>query len=229
MTAGQRVSATVNPDASGGTDPDKTVTAGDFTASDGTALGASDAVIVTGYLHESDVTFNRLGDPDGDGTFEISVGIESRTGAGERTDIHHVVTDVAGIEVVNDDTGAGQHVTLYGVRVDATKVFVVQAAGVAGGSEIARTTGARGQEETLYEAVMSGAADLIRRHDPNDDNTFELDATVETGWDSADVKRELGLAMKDESGRTNAEMETALQASGGARDLMLAGSIGVEL
>lgn len=229
MTEGQRVTAVVSPDASGGTDPDKTVTVGDFTTTDGTSLTSSDAVIVTGYIHETDVTFNRLGDPDSDSTFEISVGIESRTGAGERTDVHHVVTDVAGIEVVNDDSGTAQDVALYGARVDASKVFVEQSAGVAAGSELARTTGSRGQEETIYEAVISGAADLIRRVDANDDGTFELAATVESGWDSADVKRELGLSMHDESGRTNAQMETALQAVSSSRDLMLAGTIGVSL
>lgn len=224
MPEGQRARAAVSLSGSGS----QTVTVGDFETTDATGLGSSDAVILTGYLHASDATFNRVGDPDADGTFEINVAIESRTGAGDRSDVHHVVTDVAGIEVV-EDSGSAQDVLLYGQRVSASQVFVEQSAGVADGNEVVRTVGSRGQEETVHEAALSGAADLIRRHDPDDDGTFEIDAAVETGWDSADVKRELGLAMSDASGRSNPEMETALQAAGGSRDLLLAGSVGVSL
>lgn len=231
MTEGQRVSATVNPDASGGTDPDIEVTVSDFSTTDGTSLGTSDAVIVTGYIHETGATFNRIGDPNADSTFEINVPIESRSGGGERTDVTHVVTNVAGIEVVNDDVGTDQHVTLTGVRVDASKVFVEQNDAVANGGEVSRTTGARGQEETIYELVLSNDANLVRRSDANDDGTFETDATVDSFTTvTGQVRRELMLPMKDESGRTNPEMETALvNDSGGTGDYMIAGSIGVSL
>lgn len=228
MTEGQRVTATASLDATGGADPDQNITPSDFTATDGTVLGTSDTVIVTGYIHENDATFNRIGDPDADSTFEINVAIESRTGAGERTDVTHVLTDVAGIEAVND-AGSAQEVTFTGVRVDAAKVFVEQNDAVADAGEVTRTTGARGQEETIYELVMSTDANLARRSDANDDGTFETDATVDS-FTGAQVRRELMLPMKDTSGRTNPEMETALvNDSGGTGDYMIAGSIGVSL
>lgn len=223
MPAGQRVTANASL-TSGGSN---TFTAGDFSTVDGTGLSSSDAVVVSGYIHGDSVSINRVGDPDSDSTFEIDIAIESRTGAGERTDVTHVVTDVAGLKV-SEDASTSQEVTLYGVRVDASKVFVEQSASVSGGSEVARTTGSRGQHETIYELAFSDAADLIRRHDPNDDGTFELAATVES-YSGADVIREAMLPMSDESGRSNAEMETALQASGGSRDLLIAGSVGVSL
>lgn len=222
MTVGQRVTAHVSLGSGGSA----TLTATDFSTTDGTALGSSDAVVITGYVHENDVTIRRVGDPDGDGVFEIGVDIESRTGAGERADVHHVATDVAGLEVV-EAAAAAQEVLVYGVRLDADKVFVEQGAGVTAGAEIVRTPSARGQTETIYELVAGGGDALLRRrHDPDDDGVFELDAAVATI--SSEVLREAGIGMSDASGRANPQMETALEASGGARDLMLLGTIGLE-
>lgn len=224
MTEGQR--CTANASLTSGATNEFTVS--DFTTTDGTSLSASDAVVVTSVLHGNDLTYRRIGDPDSDGTFEINQDIESRTGAGERTELTHIVTDVAGIEV-KEDASTSQEVTLIGVRIDASKVFVEQQENVSNGSDLKRTTGARGQEETIYELVMSDDANLVRRHDPNDDGTFELDTTVES-YTGSQVVRELYLPMKDESGRSNAEMETALNNDSGSNsNYMLLGSIGVSL
>lgn len=224
MTEGRRVTANTSL-TSGATN---NFVVSDFTDTGGNSLTASDAVVVTSYLHENDATFRRTGDPDADSTFEINVDIESRTGAGERTEVTHIVNDVAGIEV-KEDSSSAQDVTLIGVHLDASKIFVEQSNDLTNGSELKRTTGARGQEETIYELVMDSDANLIRRHDPDDDGTFEVDATVQS-YTGSQVVRELYLPMKDESGRTNAEMETALSNdSGSANDYQIYGSIGISL
>lgn len=184
------------------------------------------AIVVNSYYHENDANFNRIGDPDGDETFEINQEIEARTGGGERGDVTHIITSTAGIEVVNQ-AASQQSVVFHGTVVDPEKVFVEQAAGVADTNEVTRDCPIR-EQNTINEVVTTGEADLIRRKDFDDDGTDEVDALI-NDIGSATVDRELKLQMKTERFRENREDQIAIQADGGSRDMMLLGSIGVEL
>lgn len=200
-------------------------TVSDFTASDGTALGASDAVLIRSIFHGNDVTINRTGDPDDDSTFEINEQIDARSGAGERHSDTLIATDVAGVEVVND-AGSAQDVTMIAESVPASLVFVEQAAAVADASEVNRTTASRGSDETVIELLTSADADLDRRYDANDDGTFEIDVNVDS-YVGSNVVTETWLSGVDAAGRSNAAMQTALvNTSGGTGDYMLLGTIG---
>lgn len=221
MTEGNLAIATQNI-ASAGT---YNFTPSDFTASDGTTLGSSDAVLIRSIVHGNDVTINRTGDPNADTTFEINEQITSRSGGGEYHSATHVVTDVAGIEIVND-AGSAQDVTLIAEHVPASLVFVEQAQGVADASELSRTTASRGSDETIVEVVTSADADLDRRYDANDDGTFEVDVNVDS-YIGSNVVTETWLSSVDAAGRSNAAMQTALvNVSGGTGDYMLLGTIG---
>lgn len=201
------------------------ITRSDFTATDGTALGAGDAVLVRSVIHGNDATINRIGDADtATAGFEINEQIASRTGAGERHSDSLIVTDLAGLQVV-DDSGAGQDVVLIGEHVNAASVFVEMATGLANGSELTRTTAARGTDESVIELVAGGSADLVRRYDANDDAAFEIANTVDA-LAGGTVLTETWLSSVDISGRTNPAMQTGLvNTSGATADYLIAGTV----
>jgi hypothetical protein len=197
----------------------------DFTTTSDESLAASDPVFVRSVIHEDDVTINRMSDPNTDGTFELVEQIESRTGGGERhSDTLLVYDDQASLQLVNDSDGV-QDITLIGEYVDPTTVFVESATGVSDGSELTRGTGSHDSEEAVLEVATSGDAELVRRYDPDDDGTFELDATVDTLL-TGTVVTETWLPSVDVSGRTNVAMETALRnVSGSTNDMLIIGTI----
>lgn len=199
-------------------------TPSDFTMANGNAVQSGDAVIVRSVLHGNDITINRTGDPNADTTFEINEQITSRSGGGEYHSATHPVTDVAGLEVVND-AGSSQDIVVLAEFAESVDVFTEAASGLANGSELTRTTASRGTDESILELVVGAAADLDRRYDANDDGTFEVDQNV-ASYASATVVTETWLNSVDTSGRTNAAFENALvNTSGGTADYMLIGTI----
>jgi hypothetical protein len=197
----------------------------DFTARDGTTLGQNEAVYIRTIIHESDITINRVSDPNSDSTFEIREQIESRTGGGERHSDTLVITGVEANLEIENPTGSAQDVTLIGEHVDSTNVFVETATDITDGSELTRTTPGHDIDESVLEIVAGGDCDVVRRYDSNDDGTYEFDATIDTII-GPDVQTETWLAHVDVSGRTNPAMQTALlNNSGGTADYMLIGTI----
>jgi len=199
-------------------------TPSDFTMADGTSVSSSDAVIIRSIIHGNNVTINRTGDPNSDSTFEINEQVTSRSGGGEYHSATHPVTNVAGIEIVNEHSSS-QDIVVIAEYVDTADVFVEQSAGVADTNELTRTTSSRGTDETILEIVTSGDADLDRRYDANDDGTFEIDQNVAT-YTGSNVITETWLNSVDVLGRTNPAFQNALvNISGSANDMMIIGTI----
>jgi hypothetical protein len=199
-------------------------TPSDFTMANGSAVQSGDAVIVRSIPHSNDVTINRTGDPDADTTFEINEQITSRSGGGEYHSATHPVTDVAGIEVVND-AGSAQDIVVIAEFAESVDVFTEQADGLADAGELTRTTASRGTDESILELVIGADADLDRRYDANDDGTFEVDQNV-ASYVGQNVVTETWLNSVDVSGRSNAAFQNALvNVSGGTADYMLIGTV----
>lgn len=224
MTAGRH--AAVRADASLGNNGSEVFTETDFTHLDGTGVIASETIVVEQIAYDAACDVSRVGDPDEDSTFEINqtIGALSQGEASLHTGLTLLNGDFAHIEVA-DTSGSGANVYLLGRTIKAGGIFVEQNDAVADTNEVARTTGARAQEETVYELVMSGDATLHYREDVNDDGTFEFDAQV-ASFTGGQVRLEEHVQLFDLSGRSNAESELALQANGGSRDLMILGTIG---
>jgi len=196
----------------------------DFTMANGNSVTSSDAVIVRSVLHGDDVTINRTGDPDDDTTFEINEQITSRSGGGEYHSATHPVTDVAGIEVLNDGASA-QDIVVLAEFAESVDVFTEQVDALADAGELTRTTASRGTDESILELVMGADADLDRRYDANDDGAFEIDQNV-ASYAGQNVVTETWLNSVDTSGRTNAAFENALvNTSGGPADMMIIGTV----
>lgn len=200
----------------------------DFTSLDGDAIGNDELVIVEQIAYSAACDVDRLGDPDGDDAFEIevNVGVLSSAEASIMTALALIVDNHAALQVT-DTSGGGAEVVLVGrvLNVGQEHLLIEQNDTVANGSEIARTIGGHAQEETIVELVMSGDATLHFRADADDDGTNEFDSQV-ASYTGAQVRLKENIGLFDEAGRSNAEMELALQASGGSRDLMMIGTIG---
>lgn len=220
MTVGDLAVATASL-GSGGT---FNFTPGDFTTTDGTSLTDSAAVLARSIAHPDDIDVNRTGDPDDDGTFEINVTVESRTGADEAASESYLLTGQAGIEV-SEQASTTQDIIVVAEQYRTGNVWVEQNDGVANTNEIARTVASRNSEETVIEAVRSaGSVNLARRADTDDDGTFEEDFTATT-YGSAGVDTGLASYMVDHNS-SNPMMEIALvNQSGGQADLMLLGTV----
>jgi hypothetical protein len=203
----------------------KNFTPSDFTLSDGTAVTSSDALFVRSIMHEDDVTINRTGDPNADGTFEINEQIISRSGEGEIHSATNPITSDAGIEVLNDGSVA-QGIVVIAEYADAANVFVEQVESLADAAELTRTTASRGSDETILELVIGGApAEVERKYDPDDDGTFEIKPYVSV-YSSPTVVTETLLHSVDVAGRTNPAFENAIvNESGSPADFMIIGTI----
>lgn len=221
MSYGQIAIAEQTGVSSGGT---YNFTPSDFTMADGNSVTSSDAVIIRSIIHGNDITINRTGDPNADGTFEINQQVTSRSGGGEYHSATHPVTSEAGIEIVNDHSSS-QDLVVIAEYADSVNIFVEQAAGIADTNELTRTTASRGTDESILELVTTGAADLNRRYDANDDGTYEIDQKV-TSYSSGTVVTETWLNSVDVFGRTNPAFQNALiNTSGSNNDMMIIGTI----
>lgn len=193
-----------------------------FVRPSGRNLGGRDGVIVEHIIHEDDLSISRQGDWQGGGTYNISETITSRTSGGEMYGNVLPIKEGTALQFTND-ASSSQDVVAIGQEVDGSDVFFEEANGLSNNSEVTRTiTGGR-ESETVNEFVMGGSGDVIRRVDSNDNGTFDVNSTVETGL-SGDVYINQNLKMFHWSGRSNPTMETALKnTSGSAGDFMIIG------
>jgi len=224
MAVGDMVVATGSIPASGADIPSFS----SFKDTEGNTLSTTDAVIIRSIIVENDIEVGRVGDPDDDSVFEISIPILSQTGA---TEIHSetlVFTDQARLSL-EDNSGVGQNYKLIGEQVDPADVFVEQQAGVSSPGSLAREIQTAGTEEYILEVAAGGAHDIQRQVDADDTGSYtdsaDIVANVETGLTSG-VLTELWLSNTYPSDRSNPLFRTSVvNAEGATIDMMILGTI----
>lgn len=229
MTLGQRAMAYVEVPG----DSTWYITPGKFTTMDGTSLSDTDAVLVTGISAENEIILRRDIDIDGDGVRDMTVVIgryqNTSNGTGdETTDTTLAVTDNLGLEISNQSSSANG-IVLYGRRIDPSKIFFEAGAGVADGSEITYSPGSGGQTETIHEIGGTyGSYNLYRRHDPDDDGTFEFDAEiVKQPGTSSNALKDTGMVLMSRPNRSNPLCEVAVRVNSfETEDVYMIGTIG---
>lgn len=206
----------------------KNFTPSDFTSITGVPLSSGDAVIIRTIIFSNTVTINRTGDPDEDGTFEISVQYTSEASAGERHSENRIITQYAGLEMV-DTSGSSNPVTVIGEKVDLDKVVVKQAQLSNGTTLRLQSIASRAWQASVYEIVHSTDYQLMRKHDPDDDGTFETDIIAESVT-GAGVETGRWHLLLDRFDRNNREMWLGIyNNSGGSGDYMMFGTIGMAM
>lgn len=225
-TEGQLARAGFSLGVSGGGSDSQILAPDDFSTVDGSTVDATGAVIIRAFYTNGDVEVYRRGDPDSDGTYEISARMLDTNASGQHifTDLTLIVTETAGIEFVN--LGAGtKHVYVVAEVYPVGNIFVEQDETVTASAELARQTASRNTEETVIEFAHEGDADAYVRADYDDDSTNETGGVfMEVNGEG--VVRSLFIPFVDQNA-TNPECEFALEnTSGSTNGYMILGTVG---